>query len=283
VARRIGEDSQVPDAVPIVISDQWSETPAIAQSGEVTLVAWTGYGTRLSTFGNAREVFGKRMNPSGTVIDALPLLISRDPSDHQGPDIAAGDGAFLVSWQTYRWPGHHAPVAAAASVAVVTAGGTVAEPVVLRSLEDNSAATSPRVAWSGSEFFAAWTSREGAFAATLSPLGTVTRVERIPLPSVGEAAFFEGSWHVVSATTTGPYGPIDHIYLTPALTLERILPPVENDVAILQPAIASNGTVAVFAYRRIIRDPPYNGSGRVMFRLYDAPAPAPSRRRAARP
>ncbi|HEX8410602.1 MAG TPA: hypothetical protein VF883_17185 [Thermoanaerobaculia bacterium] len=280
VALRVGADGVPIDSVPVVVHNAWGDTPAIAHTGDTTLITWVGYGTRTSTHGPGREVFGARMNRSGVLLDFVPLLISRDAWDHFHPDVAAGHGEFLVGWQTYRWFGHHSPIATASSVARVTAGGTVHEPVVLEPLQDNAHVSAPQVAWNGSEFLIAWEARGRAFAQRMN--GTRTP---IPLTSVADAAFINGLWHVVSGEIEQQHSSnpdIRAVALDAELRIQH-LPEIASETAVSDPVVASNGTRAVLVYRRLIAEPPHNSSAKIVYRLYDTPAPPPpTRRRAAR-
>jgi len=283
MAMRIAADGVPVDTVPSVVHNAWAETPAIAHDGDTTLVTWVGYGTRTSTHGPGRDVFGARLNRSGFVLDSVPLLISRDAWDHFHPDVVAGDGEFLVGWQTYRWFGHHSPIATGSSVAIVTAGGTVHEPVVLTPLANNTHTSPPQVAWNGSEFFASWHANGLSYAQRITPGGTATR---IPLTSVAEAAFLDGSWHVLSgqAEDRSDFANDDIRGVALDAELRALhLPEIASPASESEPALASNGTRAVLVYRKEIPEPPYNNSGTIVFRLYDTPhAPPPTRRRATR-
>lgn len=277
VALRVGTDGVPVDSVPIAVHDAWADTPAVAHTGHTTLITWVGYGTRPSTHGPRREVFGARMNGAGVVFDSVPLLISRDAWDHFRPDVAAGNGEFLVGWQTFRWYGHHSPVATACSVARVTVGGTVHNPIVLQPLEDNAQASAPQVAWNGVEFLFAWQARGRAFAQRLNG-----PARELPWMSIAEAAFIDGAWHVLSAGVEYLYHGNDSIRAV-ALDAELRIQHLPAIAAASDPVVGSNGTRAVLVYRRVIPEPPHNSSAKIVHRLYDAPAPPPpTRHRAAR-
>lgn len=291
LARRVRQDGSLVDRDPIVISDTWAGTPAIAHADGTTLVVWTGYGSRTSTHGPGLEVFGARLAASG-LVDSTPLFISRDPWDHYVPDIVAGHGAFLVGWQTYFWYGHHSPVYTASSVALVTTGGTVHEPVVLESMAAGANATAPQLAWNGDEFLAAWQAWGGVSAITLSQGGELSfRRKTIPLPSLGEAAYVDGSWHLISGRTATfdaavrRNDDISGVFLSPELNVQLQTPiaPTSDDES--EPAIASDGTRAIVVYRREVSAPPHNGAAVVAYRLYDDPnvccEPQTKRRRRA--
>ncbi|HEX8172524.1 MAG TPA: hypothetical protein VF824_18460 [Thermoanaerobaculia bacterium] len=272
VLRGVREDGSFADDVPRVVSPDWADEPVVARSGDTTLVVWEAIGTRITPLGPAREIFGARLTAARNVLDSVPLLISRDVANHDSPDVAAGDGAFLVGWQTNLWYGAHTPSYTASSVAVVTAGGTVTEPLALQPLEV-AGASAPRVAWNGTDFFAAWTAYSAAFSALITPGGTLERVARVPLRLVGDAAFFEGSWHVVSGArqfgSPVTYEDIGGVFLTRDLRTEWTLPPIASPDSETDPSVASNGTRALLVYTRVREDSPYNGSGTVVFRYYD--------------
>ncbi|HET7434132.1 MAG TPA: hypothetical protein VFN10_05400 [Thermoanaerobaculia bacterium] len=281
VARRMWEDGSI-DFAPTVIANTSGAGTAIAQSGDTTLVVWTGTGTRPSTHGFGGEIFGARFDRNG-LIDSVPLLISTDPWDRYYPDVAAGDGQFLVSWYREKWYGGHSPFETGAAAALVSTGGTVSPPIELHPLENAAAAGAPQVAWNGSTFLAAWRWREGTFAATITPEGTLGRAVAVPLQDVNEAAFFEGSWLLVSGLAdanffTNDRADLRSVYLSPALLVEQHLPRIGSDDLEAEPVVASNGERAIIVYRRFITEPPYVRSGTIAFRLFDAPLPAPSTR-----
>ena len=283
--RRVRQDGSL-NGAPFVIADQFAAAPVIAHSGDITLIAWEGLGTRTGIQTFTREIFGTRLSRTAGVLDSVPLLISRDSHDHLQPDIIAGDDQFLVGWKTYYWPGGHAPTNAASSVALVTAGGTVGEPIVLRPYGEGNA-SAPQVAWNGSEFFAAWEERSKSFAQRIRASGTLIGSRaQIPLANVADAAFFEGSWHVLSGATE-VFGDgilmadIRGVYLTSALELESIVhPAISSDIEV-EPMLASDGARATIVYRRMVSNPPSNGSGTVVFRMYDD-TPSLQRRRSVR-
>lgn len=271
VARRVSQKGAFLDPAPIVIASQWSNRVAIAHTNGITLVTWEGRGTRRSTHGPGREIFGARFSQSGIVLDVMPLLISRDSWDHFEPDVVAADDRFLVGWQTYRWYGGHSPTYTASSVALVSIGGTVTEPVVLRAFDIGNA-SAPQVAWNGSEFLAAWTFRS-SFAARITPEGTLGAIARVPLGRIADAAFFEGSWHLVAGVPEVwvdiPEADIRGVYLSPELEVERPVSPATSSAMETEPMLASDGTRATIVYRRALPDPPHNGSTAIVFRSYD--------------
>ena len=276
LARRVSQDGVIVDTEPLVLSEERSNRPAIAHSGDTTLVVWEGRGIRPSPHGPGTEIFGKRLTQSGFLVDSTPLLISRDEWHHYQPDIAAGDGQFLVGWQTYKWYGAHSPVFTASSVALVSTGGTITEPIVLRPLSDHEYANRPEVAWNGSEFLAAWTVARTSYATRISSSGAiVSSPATVLLPSIADAAYFDGSWHLISGVSAAysPFpvigGDIRGVYLSRDLRHEGVVSPATSAEDEVEPMLASNGTRAVIVYRRMLGGSPHHGSSAIMYRPYD--------------
>ena len=225
------------------------------------------------------------MRRDGFVLDAPPLLISRDPWDHFSPDIAGGAGSFLVGWRTYRWHGAHSPVYSGASVGVVDANGTVGETVMLEALTAFGNLSAPQIAWNGNIFLAAWSSRGLAFAALVPPSGSFVAIgERVPGSNVKDAAFLDDRWMLV----TEDQGDLNGLYLNRDLQPAAGFTVAASPDQETDPAVASDGAGTVVAYTRIDTSYPYDGAGRVRFRLFDRDlrrrpilTPAPPRRRAA--
>lgn len=278
LARRFTESGDFFDAQPFVIADR-SRMSSLAYANGVFLVAWVGIGDRRSTHGPAAEVFGVRITPSGFILDSVPLLISRDPWDHYDPHVTAGPEGFLVGWLTWRWYGHHSPVFTGSSVAIVSSGGTVTEPIVLQPLSKGYS-TSPSTASNGSEYLAAWISESKSHVTRISATGAVRDRDSLGNPGrsilaneVSDVSFFQGSWLIVESRDAiwggGIGDDVRGFYFDADLNTKLVFPIATSPDEELEAKVASDGIRCTVVYRRIASAKPFNGAGRIMARLFE--------------
>ncbi len=142
--------------------------PAVAFDGTDFLVVWAN-GPMTST-----DIYGVRVDTSGTILDSTPRAISLAADRQIFPDIAFDGTRFLVVWQDNRtgtyagWKVYGARV---------DRSGYVSEPSGLLIHESANDATNPRVASGGGRFLVVWDQDDGAsrdiHGARVSSAGTV--------------------------------------------------------------------------------------------------------------
>ncbi len=95
---RMNQDGVLLDSSGVAIStttnDQWF--PAIGFDGTNFLVVWQ------DDRGGAYNIYGTRITPSGTVLDARPIPMCPSPSAQHDPDIAFDGNNYLVVWEDFR-------------------------------------------------------------------------------------------------------------------------------------------------------------------------------------
>lgn len=85
-----------PDGSALVSDTSDQTAPAVAASSNNFLVVWQ------DSRNSSSDIYGTRVNDSGTVLDGNGLGISRDSSDQEMPSVAALGTGFLVVWQDAR-------------------------------------------------------------------------------------------------------------------------------------------------------------------------------------
>lgn len=99
---RITGDGTVLDADAISIGEgpgsQWN--PSVAYNGGQFLVVWQDRAAGLY-----HDLFGRRLDAGGTIIDAEPLVVAKDPEDgvdRVKPEVTAEGNGFVVVWEDGR-------------------------------------------------------------------------------------------------------------------------------------------------------------------------------------
>ncbi|MEO0080991.1 MAG: hypothetical protein ABIL25_01705 [candidate division WOR-3 bacterium] len=96
---RVTPQGQVLDTAGLVVAavanEQWN--PAAAFDGTNYLVAWEDYRS-----GEYADIYAARISPTGTVLDALPLLLVADPEDQNRVAVAFDGTNYLVVWEDER-------------------------------------------------------------------------------------------------------------------------------------------------------------------------------------
>lgn len=98
--------------------------PAIAFDGVNYLVVWAD--TRLSS---RHDIFGTRVSPSGTILDANGITINTGAGSQLNPSATFANGTFVVAWEDFKVAGGtEADIVAArvSTTGIVTQLGTVA-------------------------------------------------------------------------------------------------------------------------------------------------------------
>ena len=145
---RVTPTGVVLDPVGIAIStafyDQWS--PSVAFDGTNYLVVWDNYGD--SPLG---DIYGARVNQSGTVLDTMGIPISYGAGDQDFPSATFDGSNYLVVWQDSR---------AGSSKDIygtrVTPAGTVLDPTGIPISTEASGQYSPSVAFDGTNYLVVW-------------------------------------------------------------------------------------------------------------------------------
>jgi len=81
-------------ALSTTANDQW--LPAVGSDGTNFLVAWQ------DSRGGDYDIYGARISPSGTVLDARPIPICMASDEQHDPDLAFDGTNFLVVWEDFR-------------------------------------------------------------------------------------------------------------------------------------------------------------------------------------
>ncbi|HSP36001.1 MAG TPA: hypothetical protein VLU46_16945, partial [Thermoanaerobaculia bacterium] len=259
VARRIDESGVAVDAQPLVIDSNIGGAPSIACGPDDCLVAWLGgNGTRSAT-----------LQRNGTVGPTVQLANDQGGgAADRMPDVAYGGGRFAVTWLTAQWAGGPSPFYTGVSVSFVAPSGSPAGRIWLRDLIAGAPiAGTPKIAWNGSEFLAAWMMGGSLYVrhfdvngAPLAPPQSVAAPD--PHGAVRDVAFVNGSWIVALDPTSinGSAPPRSYLVeLSPSLATNFQFT-FSGDVAM--PALSSDGTPLV-VYSRVADELPYGGAYRV--------------------
>ena len=121
--------------------------PAVAFDGENYLVVWEDLRS-----GGFSDIYGARVTPDGTMLDATGFVISQAADDQESPVLAFDGQNYLVVWQDYRsvWESD-------VYGARVTPGGTVLDPSGFAIAQVvNSDQTLPALGFDGANFLVAW-------------------------------------------------------------------------------------------------------------------------------
>lgn len=173
---RVTPAGTVLDGGGVVISSaansQWA--PKLAFDGTNYLVAWMDERAGFSTW----DIYGARVAPDATVLDASGISISTAPNTQFTPSVAFGGTTFLVVWRDQR-------SGDATYGARVSSGGVVLDPagILISANGGNWTATG----FDGTNYLAAWSRAENGsyeedlFAARVSASGTVLDPTALPI------------------------------------------------------------------------------------------------------
>ena len=164
----------------------------MAWNGTNYLVAWSD-----DNSGNL-DLFGARVDPSGTVLDPTGINVSSAPGDQDVPAIASNGADFLVVWNDTR-SGSTSDVYGSR----ISGAGSVLNAAGLLVSAAPGDQSFPAAAWNGTRYVVAWQDgRAGTslnvYAARVSSAGVVTDASGIPIST----ATNDQSRPTVSATGT---------------------------------------------------------------------------------
>jgi hypothetical protein len=166
-----------PAGIPISTAASLQDAATVAWSGVSFLVVWTDYRA-----GAYPDIYGTRVNASGTVLDPTGVAISTAPRGEYNPSVVWGGTSFLVAWQG-------APLSAQWQQSVfgarVSAWGGVIDRAAIRLSTAAATQRTPDVVWDGTNFFVVWTEVRGAtydvYGARVSPQGMALDGAGIPI------------------------------------------------------------------------------------------------------
>jgi hypothetical protein len=154
-----GVIAQAPDEETVlpVFQDKDSYLPAVAFGEGNFLVVWQA--GRLAP-GDLRsnlkdllqsDLVAMRVTPSGTVLDSRPILANDAPGLQSQPQLAFGNGVFLLVWQDFR-NGRDWDIYASR----IDREGRVLDQQGIAVCTETGAQAFPRLAWDGNDFVIVW-------------------------------------------------------------------------------------------------------------------------------
>ena len=150
--RRIGSDGALPDAGPFVVSAASGAQldPRIVPTGSQCLVAWVD---QRNSATNGSDIYGTRIDPSGSVLDIDGIPISTAAGDQVLTSIAYGDSGFFLTWNDER---NSALNATDVFGGLVGESGTVLHPLGIPISTESGDQYDSVVSWSGSQYLVGW-------------------------------------------------------------------------------------------------------------------------------
>lgn len=188
--------------VPVSGGDGWA--PALAWNGESYLVAWrrSSGDAKGPPASRGPGIAAVRVDRAGTVLDRRPTVVPQpDGVGFSRPGVAAGNGTFLVAWNSrpddYSWEPRTEGVR-------VDARGRVLDrsPVVLAT--GTVSYEKPRLSWDGVHYLVVWMDEDGPYekdvlAARVSEAGTVLDPEGFVVAGAPDV-------EAKPVVTSGPHG-----------------------------------------------------------------------------
>jgi hypothetical protein len=234
------------------------------------------------------DIFGARVDQSGTVLDSGGIAVSAAASDQVDPALAFNGADYLVAWTDSR-TGYRDVYGAR-----VTPGGFVRDSAGIVIATGQSLQWHPSVASEGGQSLVFWQDDRGTYsgsdniyAARVTPEGTVLDPEGIvaasaPYGQTSPAAVFDGA-NYLAAWRDAREG-----YQGPDLYGTRVTPSgsvLEPDGLVFSATGTHAGGIAlargpsnsaIVVYSRIGSEPPYGGAQRAFLRFfYEGSAPPP--------
>jgi hypothetical protein len=172
---RVNSTGTVLDTSGILISTTGSQyDPAVAHDGTNFLVVWVDFSRA-----NSPNIYGTRVNSTGTVLDTSDISISTSANGQYTPAVAHDGTNFLVVWQDYRSGSYDVYGVR------VSETGTVLDTSGIRISTTAHYQYSPAVAHDGVNFLVVWVdSRNGysdIYGARVNSTGTVLDTSGIPI------------------------------------------------------------------------------------------------------
>jgi hypothetical protein len=169
---RVNQFGLILDPLSIAVStnpeNQYS--PSVAFDGTNYFVVWTDERDYSTSY---TDIYGTRINQSGTVLDSAGIAISTFDYDQQSPIIAFDNTNYLVVWEDRRNGNSNSDIYGTR----VTQSGTVLEPTgfVISNVNDDQEV--PAIAFGGTNYLVVWEDERNAYrdiyGARISPAGTV--------------------------------------------------------------------------------------------------------------
>jgi hypothetical protein len=201
---RIGRDGVVLDAegIPICTAPNYQFAPRAASDGTNCLVVWQQVHGSSTT---ADDIYGTIVTSRAEVLNPNGVPISSAPGDQTSPLVAAGGGAYLVTWTDERdglFPNIYGARVTYDGITIDTNGIPICTATNGQYL---GSVASDRQDW-----FVAWTdfrnpdsSRPSIFGTRVSREGTVSQTNGIPISQSnvgqrGPAVVFNGSDYLVA-------------------------------------------------------------------------------------
>jgi hypothetical protein len=91
-----------PEDIPISNGRYQQQSPAVAWQDGTYLVAWQYVAADDPSISDPHDIYGARVDGSGTVLDPVGFPIATAPDIEEKPDVSA-NGRFLVTWNDRRW------------------------------------------------------------------------------------------------------------------------------------------------------------------------------------
>lgn len=178
----------------------------VSFDGTNHLVAWSEFRTS-----RGAEIYGRRMAPDGTPLDALSMPIASADDDQTTPSIAFGIDQYLVAWLTRG--SAIGSTSRSLHAARVDLDGVVLDPLGV-TLRDgaNLSEGNPLVGWDGSSFYVAWSETErvedppGSGAFRFDLFGAAARIDASGRLLDDPPARFPLNNGFLSALAAGPAG-----------------------------------------------------------------------------
>jgi hypothetical protein len=134
-------------AITTAIDDQFR--PSIAFDGTNYLAVWQD--RRIGGYFDD-DIFGARIDPSGTVIDTNSFLVSRTPDNQRAPSVAFGDSTFFAVWQDDRIGGTDYDIYGTQ----IYPDGTVFDTIGIALYTENGNQSYPRIAFGANIYLIIW-------------------------------------------------------------------------------------------------------------------------------
>ncbi|MBM3314414.1 hypothetical protein FJY71_01035 [candidate division WOR-3 bacterium] len=218
---RISLQGRVLDTLPLVLSDSGHAAygPRVSSGPGAFLGVWPD---RVMTSSDIRAA---RVSPHGTVLETLAVLLTCGPDEQACPRVAACSTNALAAWLEMRSQGY------ALHAGRVSAAGTLLDPSGFQVSAGPCYTFPPGIAYGAGKYLVAWTNlgsdRPGAYAARVTPDGTVLDTSGIPVCTTGLAPLapnvaFDGTNFLLTWSAVDTMGMTSNILgarVTPAGTV----------------------------------------------------------------